>query len=234
MSTEADKPTLLLLHGALGSAAQLAPLAATLGARFRVQALDFMGHGPASLTGGLTMERLVEQVGDQIRTHGLAPAAIFGYSMGGYVALALAARNPELVRAVATLGTKLEWDLSVGAQVAAKFSAATIAEKLPRFAAALQLVHTGIGWERLCAESSDMLTRLGERPLLSRELLAGIAQPTRLMMGDRDDTMSLEETANAYRLLPAGQLEVLPSTRHGIERVDIERLSSSLTSFFLA
>ena len=47
------------------------------------------------------MERLVDQAADYIRTHGLAPAAMFGYSMGGYVALQLAATRPELVRAVA-------------------------------------------------------------------------------------------------------------------------------------
>lgn len=227
----AERTPLLLLHGALGSRAQLGPLASVLESRFATYALDFMGHGTADLTDPLTMERLVDQAADYVRTHGLAPVAIFGYSMGGYVALQLASSQPELVRAVATLGTKLHWDPGVAVQVGAKMNEETIAQKVPKLAAALQLEHTGIGWERLCRESRDMLATLGERPLLTRESFAGIAQPVRLMVGDRDDTVTLEETAATYALLPQGQLEVLPRTGHPLARVDVERLASSLGSF---
>jgi pimeloyl-ACP methyl ester carboxylesterase len=228
----ADRTPLLLLHGALGSRAQLAPVAAALESRFAPYAFDFMGHGAAGLTGPLTMERLVEQAADYVRTHGLAPVPIVGYSMGGYVALQLAATQPELVRAVATLGTKLAWDPGVAVQVGARMNEETIAAKVPKLAAALQLEHTGIGWERLCRETRDMLATLGERPLLTRESFAGIAQPVRLMLGDRDDTVTLEETASVYHLLPAGQLEVLPRTGHPLVKVDVERLATSLTAFF--
>ena len=226
----AGRTPVLLLHGALGSAAQLAPFAAAMSPWSDAHAIDFIGHGPATLTGPLQMERLVEQVADHVTANGLAPASLFGYSMGGYVALVLAATRPELVRAVATLGTKLEWNPAVAMEITARLDAGTIVQKLPKFAAALQATHTGIGWERLCAETRDMLTSLGERPLLTRELLAGIAQPVRLMLGDRDDTVTLAETAGVYGTLPAGELEVLPGTRHAIDRVDVERLAASLSS----
>ena len=39
------KPTLLLLHGAVGASAQLKPLAEKLSADFDVQLFDFPGHG---------------------------------------------------------------------------------------------------------------------------------------------------------------------------------------------
>ena len=226
------RPRLFLLHGALGSHAQMARLAGVLESRVDTRTFDFVGHGERPLGGGLTMDRLVAQLAGAIEDDGAAPARLFGYSMGGYVALTLAATRPELVRSVATLGTKLEWSPTVGREVGAKFDAALIAEKLPKFAAALQLMHPATGWERLCGETRGMLAALGERPLLTRELLAGVAQPVRLMLGDRDDTVTLEETASAFGLLPAGQLEVLPATRHGIERVDVERLAASLLQFF--
>jgi hypothetical protein len=54
------RPRLLLLHGALGSRAQVMRVAGVLESRFDVQAFDFMGHGEAPLTGTLAMERLVE------------------------------------------------------------------------------------------------------------------------------------------------------------------------------
>ena len=37
-------------------------------------------------------------------------ADIFGYSMGGYVALHAARRHPERIGSIMTLGTKFAWD----------------------------------------------------------------------------------------------------------------------------
>lgn len=228
----ADSLPVVLLHGALGSRAQMAGLAAALESRFAVYAFDFMGHGAASLTGPLTVERLVDQTADYLRTHGIAPAALFGYSLGGYVALQLAATQPELVRAVATLGTKLEWDPRTASRMVGLMDPAAMAARVPKFAAQLQLAHGAIGWERVCEETRDMLTSLGEQPLLTRAAYAGIAQPVRLIVGDRDDTVTLEETVAAYGAMPRAELEVLPGTGHPMARVDVERLSSSLASFF--
>ena len=228
----ADRPALVLMHGALGSRAQVAGLAGALESRFAPYAFDFLGHGSASLTGPLTMERLVDQAADYLRTHGLAPARLFGYSMGGYVALQLAAAHPELVHSVATLATKLLWSPEVAAQLARMADEQTIAAKVPKLAAALQLEHTAIGWERLCRETRDMFATLGERPLLADTSLAGIAQPVRLMLGDRDDTVTLAETVNAFAVLPKGELEVLPRTGHPFQRVDVERLAFSMGRFF--
>ena len=89
----ADRTPVVLLHGALGSRSQFAPLASALESRCAPHAFDFLGHGGSTLTGPLTVERLVEQTADYVRTHGLAPVALFGYSLGGYVALQLAARG---------------------------------------------------------------------------------------------------------------------------------------------
>ena len=230
----ADRTPLVLLHGALGSRAQIEALAAALEQQFDCHAIDFTGHGASPLTGPLSVELLVEQVAEYVTARGLAPAALFGCSLGGYVALQLAATQPELVRAVATLGTKLEWDPRVAERMSGTFDPATLATRTPKLAAALQLAHTAMGWERVCTETRDMLVSLGERPMLTRAAYAGIAQPVRLIVGDRDDTVTLDETVAAYGLLPRGELEVLPATGHAIGRVDVERLSSSLDRFLSA
>lgn len=230
--SEAERPPVVLLHGALGSKAQMARLAGALEPRLAPFAFDFLGHGASVLTGPLTMERLVDQLADAVRAHGLGPVRLFGYSMGGYVALQLAATHPELVHSVATLATKLLWTPEVAARLAGMADEQAIAAKLPKFAAALQLEHTGTGWERLCRETREMFTTLGDRPLLADTSLAGVAQPVRLMLGDRDDTVTLAETVNAFAVLPKGELEVLPGTGHPFPRVDVERLAFSLGRFF--
>ena len=52
------KNTLLLLHGALGSASQFTGLTEKLKDNFDVHTFDFSGHGADHYDGILTMERL--------------------------------------------------------------------------------------------------------------------------------------------------------------------------------
>ena len=216
-----DRPPVLLLHGALGAAATMAPLA------------ERLTHGASPDPGvPLTMELLAEQVAAYVTAHGLAPARIFGHSLGGYVALQLAEARPALVSRVATLAMKLAWTPEISAQMRRQFDPATIRARAPRDADALAALHTGMGWEHLLPATSTMLDDLGARPRLTRDVFARITHPVRLGIGDRDTMVTIEETLDAYRALPAGELEVLPATPHPMERVDLDRLSRSLVAFF--
>jgi len=231
-------PPLILLHGALGAAPQLAPLAALLAERLDrpVEPLELEGHGetPAH-PDGYSIERLAEQVVAWLDARGAARAALFGYSMGGYVALHLARVHPERVAAVATLGTKFRWDAATAAREAARLDPAAIRAKVPRFADALAARHAGAGgWEAVLARTAALLRSLGERSLLTDATLAEVAQPVRVVVGDRDATVTVEESAGAYRALPNGELLVLPRTPHPLEQVDAGRLSAALADFFAA
>ena len=225
---------LLLLHGALGASAQFAALAPLLAERHRVHVLDFEGHGatpprdrPARI------ERLAEQLRAHLDAAGVERAHLFGYSMGGYVALHLAATQPARVARVVTLGTKFVWDAATAAREASRLDPAAIRAKVPRFADALAERHAGAGGgEGVLARTADLLRALGDAPPLGAEVLSTIVQPVRVMVGDRDATVSVEETAAAYRALPAGELAVLPRTPHPLEQVDAERLARTLGEFF--
>ena len=80
-------------------------------------------------------------------------------------------------------------------------------------------------------ETAGLLRELGARPPLTADVLAGIACPVRLAVGDRDATVTLEETRDAMRALPRGTLEVLPGTPHPFERVPLGRLAWSIGEF---
>ena len=159
-------------------------------------------------------------------------ADVFGYSMGGYVALYLAATSPDRVRRVATLATKLAWTPETAARECALLDAATIRAKVPKFAAALEARHTAAGWEALLTNTAELLRELGSRPRLTNEVLASIRQPARIAVGDRDGTVTIDECVSAVRQLPQGELEVFPRTPHPFEKVPIERLAYSLSEFF--
>lgn len=224
---------LILLHGALGDASQLAPLATRLAGGGRVTALELEGHGATPLRGRpLRIQSFADTVVEAMDRRGIERAHVFGYSMGGYVALYLAATVPDRVARVATLATKLAWTPDVAARESAMLDATTIRAKVPKFAAALEARHTGAGWENLLTQTADLLHELGARPLITDDVLATIAQPIRIAVGDRDATVTLEECAAAVRRLQLGELEVHPRTAHPFEKAPVERIASSLKEFF--
>ena len=223
---------LILLHGALGDGTQLAPLAATLGTARRVTLLELEGHGKTPFRDRpLRMETLAESVVEAMKARGIERADFFGYSMGGYVALQLAATNPHRVERVATLATKFAWTPEIAARETAMLDPATIRAKVPKFAAALEARHIGAGWEALLAQTADLMRALGAQPLLGDAVLASITKPVRIGVGDRDTTVSMDESALAARQLPHGELEVHPRTPHPFEKAPLDRIARSIEEF---
>ncbi len=224
----------ILLHGALGDARQLAPLAdrlAQLGVA-RPTVIEMPGHGATPLGDReFCIEALADAVLAELDERGISQADFFGYSLGGYVALHLAAMAPAHVRRVTTLATKLAWSPTVAARESSMLDAATIREKVPKFAAALEQRHTALGWVELLALTAALLRDLGDRPRLTPAVYARIAQPARIAVGDRDTTVSIDECVEAVRVLPRGELEVHPGTPHPFEKGPLERIARSIAEF---
>src|SRR5689334_18463481 len=97
---------LLLLHGAVGSADQLFSLKEKLASRYRIHVPEFPGHGQTVSEEAFSIELFVSYLVDYCKTEKLERVSIFGYSMGGYVALTLALQHPELIEKIITLATK--------------------------------------------------------------------------------------------------------------------------------
>ena len=91
---------LLALHGHFGRGRTWAGLAERLAPAWRVVAPDQRGHGRSSPADGYDRDGYVEDAARTIEALGLAPAVVLGHSLGGVNAYQLAARRPELVRAV--------------------------------------------------------------------------------------------------------------------------------------
>ena len=220
--------TLVLLHGALGGRDQLDALGTLVARRRPVLPVEFEGHGRTPARDRLfSVDGFVENVVAALDSAGLEKADVFGYSMGGYVALALA--HPVRVRTITTLGTRLAWNAELAAHEAERFDAETIRTTRPAWVPSLAERHAGAGgWEATAARTSAFVRALGDGGPLQPAVLATIQHRTRIMVGDRDTTVSIEESAAAFRQLPAGELMVLPRTPHAIERVDAYRLADVL------
>jgi pimeloyl-ACP methyl ester carboxylesterase len=225
------KKHLILLHGALGCAAQLEPLKYELKADWQVHSFNFLGHGGQPIPSSLLITHLVDQLAEYIRTQipDKNPITIFGYSMGGYAALMLASRNIFPIQQIITLGTKLFWSPEVATREIGMLNPNVIEQKLPAFAKELEERHAPGDWKLLLAQTAGLMTDLGAHHYLNDEVLGGITVPCKLMLGDKDKMVSLNETVHAFNQIQQRALCVLPSTPHPIEKVDVKRLVFELT-----
>jgi 3-oxoadipate enol-lactonase len=95
------EPPLLLLHGLGGSLDIWRPILGTLAAARRVLAGDHRGHGASDKPGGpYTVRLLADDWVAALDALGIARADLLGLSLGGAVAMTIAARDPARVRAL--------------------------------------------------------------------------------------------------------------------------------------
>lgn len=161
---------LLLLHGAIGAKDQLASLSAKLEKDYQVHSLNFNGHGgeiPSSDT--FSISSFATDVLNYLQQNNIQQAAIFGYSMGGYVAMYLARHYPQTVTAICTLGTKFYWDEVVAAKETKMLNPAVIEEKVPAFAEQLQKRHSVSAWKEVLEKTKALLIQLGKNNILQLE-----------------------------------------------------------------
>ena len=225
---------LLLLHGAIGAMDQLSELEIYLADSFFVHRLNFSGHGGYPATHQPFSIRLFSQdVINFLDKKGIETINIFGYSMGGYVAMYLAKHHPQRIQKIITLATKFTWNEAIAANEIKMLNVDKIEEKLPDFANSLKKRHAPNSWKTLLEKTAAMLVEMGEdNPLKPIDYLS-IQHSTLLMLGDRDKMVTLDETLEVYKNLPNAQLAVLPNTPHPIEMINTGRIVNELKVFLL-
>ncbi len=222
---------LLLLHGALGAASMMAPLAERLSGSFDVHSPNFSGHGGAPFAEGFGIDQFTSEVLAFLDQNSLEKVDIFGYSMGGYVALNLARLHPGRVGKVITLATKFDWTPEGAERESRMLDPEKIEAKVPAFANLLRERHAPNDWKVLLLRTAEMMLQLGQLPLLTPTVLAQVGHPALVCLGDADQMVGLEETTQAAASLPNGQLRVLAQTPHPLEKVDMVVLAEVVRSF---
>jgi len=221
---------ILFLHGALGAQSQFDSLKEKLSSSYHCHSLDFFGHGQSSFSDQFGIDAFANQVTDYVRQYELEGCHVFGYSMGGYVALFAEHAEPGLFSSIMTLGTKFNWTPESSKREASLLDPAKIEEKVPDYADSLKKMH-GDKWIELCEKTAEMMRYLGDMPLLTSLTLSEIKLPVRLCIGDSDKMVTLEETMLSFRQLAQGSFLVMPTTPHPIEQVNMDRLAYKIEKF---
>lgn len=224
--------SLLLLHGALGSKDQFDSLIPKLEEHYEIHTLNFEGHGQAGPTdSAFRIEYFSENVLGYLDEHDIREINIFGYSMGGYVALNLAKEQPESVHKIATLGTILQWDEEIAELESRHLYPDRIKEKVPLFADQLKQRHL-YGCKKVVDKTRELVQNLGSDPVIKKDDWQTIKHSIRLHVGDRDTTAGIDKTIEIYRKMDYADLAVLPKTGHSLLEVNQSVLIASLVDFF--
>ncbi|GAB4495223.1 MAG: hypothetical protein OHK0019_23700 [Saprospiraceae bacterium] len=223
---------ILLLHGALGSAAQFDILKKHLPADRPVFALNFPGHSGEPNDAPFSMKGFSDFVLQFLEKEKITQADIFGYSMGGYVALYLAWKNPERLRRIFTLGTKLDWSPETAAGMNRMFDPEKIEAKVPQFAETLAKTHAPLDWKVVCRNTAAFLADLGNGLGIPKAAFGQIACPVTIGLGELDNLVTQEESRAAADALPNSRFEILTGCKHPIEQTDFVLLAERTKEFF--
>lgn len=226
--------SVVILHGALGSVAQLEPVKVALQNKgLDVHSLNFSGHGGAPFQSRFSIDQFADDALRVLDERKLSIVNIFGYSMGGYVALWLARNHPHRVGKIVTLGTKFDWSVDSASQEVKKLNPEKILEKIPAFARLLESRHAPNDWKELMHKTADMMLTLGSSALLTEEILKSINHSTLICLGDQDDMADKQYSEEVAGFLQSGKFLHLENTSHPIEKVSLETLSDILMRIFV-
>jgi pimeloyl-ACP methyl ester carboxylesterase len=97
-----DGPRVVFVHGLFGQGRNWTTIAKGIAGGHRVTLLDLPNHGHSPWTERVDYEDMAETVADELAALD-EPVTLVGHSMGGKVAMQLALRRPELLRALAVV-----------------------------------------------------------------------------------------------------------------------------------
>ena len=225
------KPTLLLLHGALGSPATLHPLADLLAADFTVKTLAFAGHGGREVNSAtFTLPAFGAEVLAFLQAEPY-PVHVFGYSMGGYAALLAARQKPARLASLTTLGTKLDWSPESAAAETRQLDPVAMQAKVPAFVEQLRELHAPTDWATVVTATAQLMRAADAAPPLASADYPAILVPVQLLVGDADRTVDASVAAAVAAQLPHGEFALLPDTPHPLARVNLELLAGRVRRF---
>jgi pimeloyl-ACP methyl ester carboxylesterase len=250
-----DGPALVLLHGALtstarawaGSTAAFVDHMPTLGQHFRVIAPDTRGSGATVHPGGpATWDVLADDVAALIDALGLDRPMIAGFSEGGTTATCVALRHPGAVgalvnhagfdvfdpQAMAHQAVRPMFGGRPDAAAADPDAAERAFQSIPPMAATFATMKADYDDAQGEGHWRAYLAMFFDRAVApvgyAVDDFAAIAAPTLILTGDRDMFCTVEAACAAYRMLPSGELGIVPGTGHEITVEVVDTMTAFL------
>ncbi|HZF09692.1 MAG TPA: alpha/beta fold hydrolase [Thermoanaerobaculia bacterium] len=240
---------IVFAHGLLWSGRMFEAQVAALRDRYRCVTFDFRGQGQSAVTrDGYDMDTLAEDAAALIRALHGAPCHFVGLSMGGFIGMRLAIRQPELLRSLLLLGTSADpeppenvpryrglnlvarW---LGLRVVAgkvmkilygrKFLADPERAELRAACLRALVANHRVGITRAV---TGVITREGVYDSLDR-----IRVPTLLLVGDQDVATVPAKSQRLHERIAGSVLRILPGAGHSATIEEPEAVNEAMAEF---
>lgn len=220
----ASNPTLLLIHGSGVSARSWTEQLRGLGESLQVLAIDLPDHGESDPIPEATVEAYAEAARGFLDLLERGPVFVAGHSLGGAVALALAARHQEMVKGLVLLSTcarlpetegTLEgifWQLPGPIRKLLFFSAVKRVLFAP--GAPSRAVRLGMEEIRTCRPETILKDVAAAKAMNLEEVAQRIRIPTLILCGSRDRLTPAALSERLNELIPGSRLHILEGAGH--------------------
>lgn len=243
------KEVIVFSHGLLLNCRMFDAQVAALSARFRCITFDHRGQGQSEITAsGYDMETIYEDAAQLIRALDAVPCHFVGVSMGGFVGIRLAARQPKLLKSLTLIETSADrepdrnlpryrlmnqffrwvgpiWianptmNILFGQKFMQDPARTTQREELKRQLSSLNRV----GIPRAV---SGVINRSGVY-----EELSNIQVPTLIMVGDDDIASMPDKSKRIASQIPHSQMAVIPGAGHSSTIEEPQMINKMLELF---
>ncbi len=215
-------PPVLLLHSLGTNFHMWDPQAKALAKRHRVIRMDMRGHGLTEATPGpYTMDRLAQDALALLHALGIHAAHVAGVSIGGHIAMRMAALAPERILSLMPCDTALDFGGAANWQgrmdaVAAGGMAAVADATLGRWVLDRSLASSkGLGRMLLTTDPAGWLgCAAALRDTTGRELPGRVRCPTTILVGDRDESTPVAAAQAIHAAIPESKLVIIAEAAH--------------------
>jgi pimeloyl-ACP methyl ester carboxylesterase len=248
-----DAPTVILLHGLRAYGQWFEAFCEPAGAHLRLIALDQRGRGRSAWAGKgeYTTDHYVADVHALADTLGLARFGLVGHSMGGWNAVAYAAKYPGRVRSLVIVDSAPDLDPAGLARIKAELSRtpasfASMAEARMFLAglhhrATPRSLETRLQWMLAPRDDGTLAWRIDPQifdPNIPRDPparmwgeLAAIACPTLIVRGAITDIVTREACERMQATLKHAELVEIPGAGHMIVEDNPQGFNAAVIPF---
>lgn len=217
---------LVLIHGALGNQDEFQSILPYLENRFDVHLYEIPGHGSRKQElERFDLQTITSDLNEFLSEIG--KSYIFGFSLGGYLALHLASIESENILGIVTLGTKFRWSPEIAQREIQSLDLEFLKEKVPPFYEYLDKLH-GNHLEQLLRSTALFMTELGENPALNPTSVKHIAIPIHITRGGKDKMVSIEESVEISSALISSSYFEVPSFIHPLGFIKPKHLAQHI------
>jgi pimeloyl-ACP methyl ester carboxylesterase len=195
---------LILLHGGLGSGEMFGPVLPALAERHQVIAVDLQGHGrTADIDRPIDLQFMADDIAGLIDHLGLDKPDVVGYSLGGGVALRIAAKYPAKVGRLVAVSANVRRDAIYPEMLAQQGQVSAAAAEFMKDTPMYEL------YQRVAPRPEDfprLLDKIGEtmsKDFDFTEEVRGLQMPTLIVAADADMAPP-SHYAEVFNLLDGG------------------------------